>query len=158
MRYDSKVSTLREWDDLKIVTTEELYGILTAYKMRTGLNETSKKEATFKVSSKNQSENLDDEESLFVSKLKKGSRKYKGKPPLKCFNCGRIGHFSHKCSYPKQKESDHEESCCHKGRKKYKEKNMNFYSKEESEDEEMIQDNEILFLGTTNSVRSGHKS
>ena len=47
--------------------------------------------------------------------------------------------------------SDHEESCCHKGRKKYKEKKKNFYSKEESEDEEMSEDNEILFLGTTNS-------
>ena len=70
---------------------------------------------------------------------------------MKCFNCGRIGHFSHKCSYPKQEESDHEESCCHKGRKKYKEKKKKFYSKEESEDEEMSEDNEILFLGTTNS-------
>ena len=47
--------------------------------------------------------------------------------------------------------SDHEESCCHKGRKKYKEKKKNSYSKEESEYEEMSEDNEILFLGTTNS-------
>ena len=54
MRYNSKVSTLEERDDLKIVTVYELHGILTAYEMRTGLNETSKKEATFKVSSKNQ--------------------------------------------------------------------------------------------------------
>ena len=45
--------------------------------------------------------------------------------------------------------SDHEESCFHKGRKKYKEKKKNFYSKEESEDEEMSEYNEILFLGTT---------
>ena len=70
---------------------------------------------------------------------------------MKCFNGGRIGHFSHKCPYPKQEVSDHEESCYHKGRKKYKEKKNNFYSKEESEDEEMSEDNEILFLGTTNS-------
>ena len=63
---------------------------------------------------------------------------------MKCLNCGRIGHFSHKCSYPKQEESDHEESCCHKGKKKFKDKRKNFYSKEESED------NEILFLGITN--------
>ena len=75
MRYDPKVSTLEEWDDLKIVTVDELHGILTTYEMRSGLNETSKKEAMFKVSSKNQSENLDDEEALFVSKLKKGTRK-----------------------------------------------------------------------------------
>ena len=99
---------------------DELHGILTTYKMRNGLNETSKKEAAFKVSSKNESENLDDEEVLFVSKLKKGTGKYKGKIPLKCFNCGRIGHFSHKCSYLKQEESDHEESCYHKGKNKFK--------------------------------------
>ena len=77
------------------MTVYELHGILTTYEMRTRLNETSKKEGTFKVSSKNQSENLDDEEALFVSKLKKGTGKYKGKISLKCFNCGRIGHFSH---------------------------------------------------------------
>ena len=35
--------------------------------------------------------------------------------------------------------------------KKYKEKNKTFYSKEESEYEEMNEDNKILFLGTTNS-------
>ena len=70
-----------------------MHGILNTYQMRTGLNETSKKEVVFKVTSKNQSENLDDEESLFVSRLNKGAGKYKGKLPLKCFNCGRIGHF-----------------------------------------------------------------
>ena len=85
MRYDSKVSTLEEQDDLKIVTVDELHIILTAYEMRTGLNETSKKEATFKVSSKNKLENRDDEEAFFASK--KGTGKYKGKLALKCFNC-----------------------------------------------------------------------
>ena len=80
--------------------------------------------SAFKVSSKNQSKNIDDEESLFVSKLKKGTGKYKGDLPLKCFNCGRIGHFPHKCSYPKQEESDHEESCFHKGKKKFKKKGI----------------------------------
>ena len=70
---------------------------------------------------------------------------------MKCFNYGRIGHLSHKCSYPKQEESDHEESCCHKGRKKYKYKKKNVYSKEEREDEEMSEDNEIPFLETSNS-------
>ena len=54
MRYDSKVSTIEEWDDLKIVTVDELHGILTMYEMRTGINETLKKEVDFKVSSKNQ--------------------------------------------------------------------------------------------------------
>jgi hypothetical protein len=37
----------------------------------------------------------------FMKKLKKGTGKYKGKIPLICFNCGKIGHFANKCSYPK---------------------------------------------------------
>ena len=54
MRYESKVSTLEEWDDLKKVTVDELHGILTAYEMRNGQDKNLKKEATFKVTSKNQ--------------------------------------------------------------------------------------------------------
>ena len=108
MRYDSKVSTLEERDDLEKVIVDEMHGILTAYEMWTGQDKNLKKEAAFKVTSKNQSGNLDDEEALFVSRLNKVTGKYKGKLTLKWFNCGRIGHFSHKCSYPKQEESDHE--------------------------------------------------
>ena len=78
--------------------------------MRIGHNEPSRKEETFKSLSKNQLENLDEEEALFISKIEKGIGKYKGKLPLKCFNYGRIGHFSNKFPYPKQEESDHEES------------------------------------------------
>ena len=73
---------------------DELHGILTAYEMRTGNNGSSRKEATFKSSLKNQSENPNDEKSLFINKLERGNGKYKGKLLLKCFNCGRIGHFS----------------------------------------------------------------
>ena len=72
MRYDSKVSTLEERDDLKKVTVNELHGILTVYEMRTRHDKKSKKEAAFKVTSKNQLENIDDEEGLFVSRLDKG--------------------------------------------------------------------------------------
>jgi hypothetical protein len=43
-----------------------------------------------------------------IRKLKKGIGKYKGMLPLKCFNCGSIGHFASKCPH-KNKYSDVEE-------------------------------------------------
>ena len=115
MNYDTKVFTLEEWNYLDILTIDELHGILTAYKMRTGQNYPSRKEATFKAikysknpkaPSKNHSDISDDEESLFIKKLERGTGKYKGKLPLKCFNYGRIGHFASKCPYSKQDDSD----------------------------------------------------
>ena len=44
-------------------------------------------------------------ESHFVRKIKKGSEKYKGKLPFKCFNCGKVGHFVDKCPYTKDYSS-----------------------------------------------------
>ena len=106
------------------MTVDELHGMFIAYEMRTWQDEPSNKEATFKASkdpnnsealSKNHLENLDDEESLFIKKLERSIGKYKGKLPLKCFNYGRIGHFSPKCPYPKQEYSDDdEEPFCYK--------------------------------------------
>jgi hypothetical protein len=45
----------------------------------------------------------------FIRKLKKGTCKYKGKLSLECFNCGKIGHFSNKCPYSRNLDSDEEE-------------------------------------------------
>ena len=92
----------------------------------------------FKASSKNQSKNLDDEESLFIKKLEKGTGKYKGKLPLKCFNYGRIGHFSSKCAYPKQDDSDERETSKFKrgkprNKKKPYEKRKNVYTIKDNE-------------------------
>ena len=55
--------------------------MFTAYEMRIGHIEPSRKEATFKALSKNQFENLDYEEALFINKLERGTGKYKGKLP-----------------------------------------------------------------------------
>ena len=95
---------------------DELYGILTAYELRLGIDNTSKGEASFKVTKKtiNQRKNTqtghneehDLEEANFINKLQKGFRKYKGKIPFKCFNCGKIGHFQSKCPYPKKDYKD----------------------------------------------------
>jgi hypothetical protein len=43
-----------------------------------------------------------------VRNLNRGSRKYKGMLPLKCFNFGKIGHFANKCPYAKKSYSDEE--------------------------------------------------
>ena len=42
--------------------------------------------------------------------MRKGTGKYKGNLTLKCFNCGRIGHFSSKSTYPKQDDNDERET------------------------------------------------
>jgi hypothetical protein len=44
----------------------------------------------------------------FVRKFNKGTNKYKGILPLKCFNCGKIGHFENKCPYARNSYSDEE--------------------------------------------------
>jgi len=40
------------------------------------------------------SDELDEEEVNFIMKLKRGTKKHKGKLPFKCFSCGRIGHYA----------------------------------------------------------------
>ena len=70
-----------------------------AYEMRIEYEFTSRKEATFKVSSKQVGKNKstkgkptsddsnDEEIANFVRRLKRGIGKHKGKLPLKCFSC-----------------------------------------------------------------------
>ena len=77
---------------------DKLHGTLVAYEMRIEDEDMSRKEATFKVSSKQDGKNKstkgkpicddsDDEEiTKFVRKLKRGTGKYKGKLALKCFH------------------------------------------------------------------------
>ena len=108
IRFNSKVSTLEERTDLDTLEMDELHGILTSYEMRVASENPSRKEADFKAAKRGKKKieteinnheysKEDVEEANFVKNLRRGSGKYKGKIPLKCFDCGRIGHFASKC-------------------------------------------------------------
>jgi hypothetical protein len=109
MRFDSKISAIEERTDLDTMTMDELHGTLTTYEMRIEQEDPSGKKVAFKASTKkgtskpkpkfessNDDEFDSEEEAKFVRKVRRGTCKYKGKLPLKCFECGRIGHFASK--------------------------------------------------------------
>ena len=82
---------------------------------------------------------------FLLKKLEKGTGKYKGKLPLKCFNCGRYGHFASKFTYPKQDDSDERETSKFKkgktgNKKKSYEKKKIVYTMEDSEDANTSED------------------
>jgi hypothetical protein len=52
MRFDPKISSLEEREDLATLSMDELHGILIAYEMRTEQDNPPRKEATFKESKK----------------------------------------------------------------------------------------------------------
>jgi hypothetical protein len=112
MRFDPKISTLEERADLSTISMDELHKIFKTYEMRTVQENPSTKEASFKESRRTKKkknpeskpncsysdDSYEDEEmGNFVRKLKKGTKKYKGMLPLKCFDCDKIGHFVNKC-------------------------------------------------------------
>jgi hypothetical protein len=95
MRYNAKISSIEDKSDLKTLTVDQLHGIFTTYEMRTRHDKSTKDETTFKASrtntnqkknpQSNHHEESDLEEANFIRKLQKGSGKYKGKLPFKCF-------------------------------------------------------------------------
>jgi len=161
MIYNPKVSSLEDKDDLDQLTIDDLYGILTAYELRLGDNHIPKGEAAFKASKKTSNQkkisepipqdDFDIEEANFIKKLQKGSGKYKGKLPFKCFDCGKIGHFASKCPYKNLENSNvTQEPYKKRDKSQYKKQyKRNFYSKEEnnSTSEDSDSEDEVLFLG-----------
>jgi hypothetical protein len=121
-RFNPKVSAIEELNDLKTLEFDQLLGSLTAYEMRIAKDKPTSREASFKVD-KNEDSESDEIEEKIVKRLRKGSRKYKGKLPFKCFNCGRIGHFENKCPHKrKDQRCDDEEK--HNHRNLFKENNF----------------------------------
>jgi hypothetical protein len=113
-RFNPKVSTIEELNDLKTLAFDQLLGTLTAYEMRIVKDKSTSREPSFKVD-KNEDSEPDEIEEKIVRRLKKGSGKYLGKLPFKCFNYGRIGHFSSKCPHKKKDQNS-------EGEEKYKSK------------------------------------
>jgi hypothetical protein len=98
MRFDPKISSLEEIENLNSISMDELHGIFTAYEMRTELENPNIKEASFKSSkrskkkgkkkekehsSSNEFSEDDEEVANFVRRLNKGTNdRYRGKLPL----------------------------------------------------------------------------
>jgi hypothetical protein len=109
-RFNPKVSTIEELNDLKVLSIDQLLGTLIAYEMRIGKDKPTSREPSFKVD-KNEDSEPDEIEVKFVRRLNKGS----GKLPFKCFNYGNIGYFSSKCPHKKKDQNV-------EGEEKYKSK------------------------------------
>jgi hypothetical protein len=113
-RFNPKVSAIKELNVLKVLPFDKLLGNLTTYKMRIGKDKPTSREASFKED-KNEDLEPNEIEANFVRRLNKGSNKYQGKFPSKCFKCGNIGHFASKCPHKKKDQNS-------KGEEKYKSK------------------------------------
>ena len=107
-KFESKVSTVEEKQDLQSMTMTQLHGIRTAIEMRKG-GPSDMRKAAFKASGReelNESGHISEgeEEANFVKNLQWGYRRFIGKLPFKCFACGRVSHYTAK--YPHKDKMD----------------------------------------------------
>jgi hypothetical protein len=118
LKYDAKVSAIEETRDLTKMTMDELHGTLMAYEMRTGTeSDQTNNESAFKAikKTKDKDNDLDEEIENFVRRFQKGSGRYKGKSPLKCFNCfngGKVLFITQETQDDDHKNSKEEEIIC----------------------------------------------
>jgi hypothetical protein len=112
--FNPKVFDIEELNDIKVFPIDQILGTLTTYEMRIGKDKPTSREASFKGDKNEDSEPNEIEEKIMRG-LKKGSGKYQGKFPFKCFNCGKIGHFAPKCPHKKKDQNA-------EGEEKYKSK------------------------------------
>jgi hypothetical protein len=159
-RFNPKVSAIEELNDLKTLSIDKLLGTLIAYEMRIIKDKSITREAYFKED-KNIDSELDDIEAKFERRLKKGSGKYQGKLPLKCFNCGKIGQFASKCPHQKKDQNSDDEKK-YKFKKYSKKKSLCANNDDSSEDidsdsscEDKVNDFMLMAMGDLDDEKTG---
>lgn len=96
--YKPQRCVIQESNNLSEYTIDRHMGTLVAYEISEMEEEKrEKKEAGFSVSRHDDpkcSGDLEEAKANFVRRWQRGTGKCEGKLPLKCFSCGRIGHYS----------------------------------------------------------------
>eukprot|EP00253_Pinus_taeda_P004956 PITA_04956 len=133
-RFESKVSSIEEKENLQNLKISQLHRILTAYEMRKG-GPSDRRVAAFKASGKREYYELghmseEEEESNFVRNLQRGTGRLRGKLPFKCFACGRVGHYAAKCPHKDKIDKGKERV---RWNKKQNENKKSYYTHEDSD-------------------------